>query len=220
MNCCNPEDESHRYRLPGTTVSLKSHQLVAVYRIVFSVEISGNLATLLADTMGLGKTFVVAGVVALFHAMHRAVAEIPSDRAKGATKQRIHCAKYDGPNPPTGSWTCPSGRYFRFGFSCPCIPGSKAHNLVRWASLMPGGPTVLVIPPGLVSQWCKELLTFFEAPSNSGQSSFTIMRFVSRTQQVEHVDGITPLKSYNDLPEAITRTQVFTVAQDGSATVS
>ena len=204
---CDPENEGHRYQLPGTSISLKSHQLVAVYRLVFSVELSGNLGTLLADTMGLGKTFEVAGAVAVFHALVRAFSEI-------AHNQQLHCPKHTEAQLPKEAWVCPSGKYTRFGFTCPCIPGSKAHNLVLGRpNLLPRGPTVLLIPPGLVSQWCKELRAYFTRPG-----PFQILRFAGSSRRPEPIDGVVSFTSYDALSKAITQDGA-TVSSNGGSLV-
>ncbi|KAI1325697.1 hypothetical protein F5Y16DRAFT_257331 [Xylariaceae sp. FL0255] len=124
------KDKSHMHRFPHTALELKPFQLYAVYWIL-SQPLRGIFGALLADEPGLGKSYVVLGLIATRAAI------LDSKRHMDE-----HPAEHSGDGA-----MCPEP--YRFGTRCPCLGGAAAEML----PYVREGSPVIISPPSIMDEW-------------------------------------------------------------------
>ncbi|KAI3326522.1 hypothetical protein HD806DRAFT_410012 [Xylariaceae sp. AK1471] len=137
------DDGSHRYRFEGTSLSLKPYQLYAVYWILTQPR-RNILGALLADDPGLGKSYVVFGIIATRSAL---------------LTNSTHVHDNPGSHNPFGLGC---SHPYRHGIRCSCEDG-VSRSLLR---IVLEGPPVIICPPSILCEWINK----FEETLGSDES--------------------------------------------------
>ncbi|KAI1287733.1 hypothetical protein F5Y03DRAFT_114267 [Xylaria venustula] len=148
------------YIHPAFSISLKPHQLFAVFRILFMFYLKKTYTVLLADGMGVGKTLESSAVVIFTPYLHDAIEEVQSDRDRNSGR---HLPKGTMDHPQPDAAECPSGTYAK-GFACPCVERLPS-SLLMARDILPIGPAVVLTPPALRDQWLQELRKYISSES-------------------------------------------------------
>ncbi|KAI3326479.1 hypothetical protein HD806DRAFT_409321 [Xylariaceae sp. AK1471] len=148
----------HYHRFQGLGLALKPHQLWAVTRLLFTYHFEKTFGVLLADGMGVGKTFESSCGIILTPYIRLAAQDVKLDRKCGHGRHLLPST----PICPQGSDSeCPSGTYVR-GFACPCVERLPTAQLLEF---LPRGPAVILVPSGLREQWYQQLCKYISPAS-------------------------------------------------------
>ncbi|KAI3335362.1 hypothetical protein F4824DRAFT_154966 [Ustulina deusta] len=151
----NPE---HYHRFQGLGLALKPHQLWAVTRLLFTYHFEKTFGVLLADGMGVGKTFESSCGIILTPYIRLAAQDVKLDRKY---RQGRHLLPSTSACPQGPNSECPSGTYIR-GFACPCVERLPTAQLLEF---LPRGPAVILVPSGLREQWYQQLCKYISPAS-------------------------------------------------------
>ncbi|KAJ3553011.1 hypothetical protein NPX13_g10981 [Xylaria arbuscula] len=124
------EESSHWYRFKDTGLLLKPFQLYAVYWILTQPR-RNVLGAFLADDLGLGKSYIVFGVMATRSALLMNSSHVHDHPAS-------HCMP---------GRECP--RPYACGIHCSC-EGGVSRSLLR---VVLEGPQVIICPPSILGEW-------------------------------------------------------------------
>lgn len=188
-------DGKGEHRVPYISLPLRPYQLEAIYRIITCSSDNGTFGTVLADTMGLGKTLQSsAAAVTICYAVY-AWKDVRDNEVR---KGRLHLTKEQRAQLMSSGDSgaeCPSGTY-RLGFACPCVPHLPTFRLCS-QGFLPLGPTFILAPPNLLGQWAAELSRYLtDEPLPGSPSASVEVRRLQRSGRQAELPHVTNFSNY------------------------
>jgi hypothetical protein len=147
-------------RLPGTSVTLRPHQLSFVFHYVTdSVAKGRGEGKILADSTGLGKTYCCLGLYAVIRLI-----------LLSARHEASHPERHRAPGTSDDDRPCLLGN--AFGIQCACEPRSLSRRFKR---CLTGGPGVITTLASNAERWAQEAAAFFNAPGTPLETDLGIV---------------------------------------------
>ncbi|KAI1268057.1 hypothetical protein F5Y18DRAFT_442452 [Xylariaceae sp. FL1019] len=136
-------------RVAGIKVSIRGHQMVAIYRALAQVTTDVS-SFMIGDDVGLGKTGTTLMTLAIFHMFHRTRDEVIKEWETNTRGEKKHLKQDE-------AGRCPSqeGRVH-----CWCNAESLARKVTK---ILPDFPNLVVIKPDLIDNWVREFDKFIAA---------------------------------------------------------
>ncbi|KAK8102181.1 hypothetical protein PG984_015327 [Apiospora sp. TS-2023a] len=162
----NHDEKEMQFRLPGLLYPIEGYQAAAVVWMLTRIPEDGVAGAMLADAMGLGKTFTIIATLMSYFYVHAAYEEVQEDwELREKNPGRIpaegfkHLARGNRPNLRR---QCPTQAEMtrKYGIQCPCVADSTSRAI---AQNMANLPSIIVCPSAGATVWVSEWEKFVSA---------------------------------------------------------
>lgn len=196
---CKEDIEDLKIR--GIRKPVKSHQLLAAFRMLTQVNDTKIATLLLADQAGVGKTLEVIVTIVVFNQLWRALELVKNHRQDGNAKGSLHFPL--GIDNQPGDM-CGYQDQLPYSFQCPCNESSDSAAILR---TVPCLPCIITAPASVMDDWVEQWDEFVDNRDVPKKGAISLA--------VVH-EGTTPTwtEYYEANLRAITRAEPCDLAED------